>query len=235
MILEVSKINSFYGLSHILFDVSLNVDSGEVVCLLGRNGVGKTTTLRSIIGLTPPHSGHIIFAGEEMRGKPAFYIARRGIGLVPQGRIIFPDLTVRENLEMGIKKSAGGRFWSLEKVYQLFPMLKERETQKGGTLSGGEGQMLAIARTLMGNPQLLLLDEPSEGLAPKVLTLLYKQLRLLKDQGIPILLSEQNPSFALRLSDRAYMLEKGRICWEGNAAELKKKPQIMKQYLGVGM
>ena len=232
MLLEVRGINTFYGISHILFDVSLEIDKGEVVCILGRNGVGKTTTLRSIIGLTPPRSGSIVFLGVEIRGKQPFEIARLGIGFVPEDRIIFPDLTVRENLEMGIKrKDRGG--WPLERVYEMFPLLKEREKQMGGTLSGGEQQMLTIARTLMGNPQLLLLDEPSEGLAPMIVKEVENQVRHLKTEGMPILLSEQNSNFIMKLSDRAYILEKGQIRWKGEVSELKDKPEIMKTYLGI--
>ena len=232
MLLEVREINTFYGISHILFDVSLEIDKGEVVCILGRNGVGKTTTLRSIIGLTTPCSGSIVFLGVEIRGKQPFEIARLGIGFVPEDRIIFPDLTVRENLEMGIKrKDRGG--WPLERVYEMFPLLKEREKQMGGTLSGGEQQMLTIARTLMGNPQLLLLDEPSEGLAPMIVKEVENQVRHLKTEGMPILLSEQNSNFIMKLSDRAYILEKGQIRWKGEVSELKDKPEIMKTYLGI--
>ena len=233
-LLEVKEIDTFYGLSHILFKVSLEVDEGETVCILGRNGVGKTTTLRSIMNLTPPRSGSLKFCGEEIGGKQPFEIARRGVGFVPEDRIIFPDLTVRENLEMGIK---GGRRdngkWTLERVYALFPILKERDTQEGGTLSGGEQQMLTIARTLMGNPRLLLLDEPSEGLAPRVVRALEDQVRLLKMEGMTILLAEQNANFALKLSDRAYILEKGSVCWSGNASELKERPEVLKNYLGL--
>ena len=232
MLLEVREINTFYGISHILFDVSLEIDKGEVVCILGRNGVGKTTTLRSIIGLTPPRSGSIVFLGVEIRGKQPFEIARLGIGFVPEDRIIFPDLTVRENLEMGIKRKDGGG-WPLERVYEMFPLLKEREKQMGGTLSGGEQQMLTIARTLMGNPQLLLLDEPSEGLAPMIVKEVENQVRHLKTEGMPILLSEQNSNFIMKLSDRAYILEKGQIRWKGEVSELKDKPEIMKTYLGI--
>ena len=232
MLLEVREINTFYGISHILFDVSLEIDKGEVVCIVGRNGVGKTTTLRSIIGLTPPRSGSIVFLGIEIRGKQPFEIARLGIGFVPEDRIIFPDLTVRENLEMGIKrKDRGG--WPLERVYEMFPLLKEREKQMGGTLSGGEQQMLTIARTLMGNPQLLLLDEPSEGLAPMIVKEVENQVRHLKTEGMPNLLSEQNSNFIMKLSTRAFILEKGQIRCKGLVSDLKDKPEIMKTYLGI--
>jgi branched-chain amino acid transport system ATP-binding protein len=233
-ILEVNQIDTFYGLSHILFRVSLEVDEGETVCILGRNGVGKTTTLRSIMNLTPPRSGSLKFCGEEIVGKQPFEIARRGVGFVPEDRIIFPDLTVRENLEMGIKagRRDGGK-WTLERVYALFPILKDRDTQEGGTLSGGEQQMLTIARTLMGDPRLLLLDEPSEGLAPRVVMAVGEQVGLVKTEGMTILLAEQNANFALKLSDRSYILEKGAVCWSGNTSELREKPEVMKTYLGL--
>ncbi len=233
-VLEVKEMDTFYGLSHILFRVSLEVDEGETVCILGRNGVGKTTTLRSIMNLTPPSSGSLKFCGEEIVGKQPFEIARRGVGFVPEDRIIFPDLTVRENLEMGIKagRKDGGK-WTLERVYALFPILKERDTQEGGTLSGGEQQMLTIARTLMGDPRLLLLDEPSEGLAPRVVMAVGEQVGLLKTEGMTILLAEQNANFALKLSDRSYILEKGAVCWSGNTSELRERPEVMKTYLGL--
>ena len=236
MVLEVKDINTFYGLSHILFNVSLAVGEGETVCLLGRNGVGKTTTFRSIMGLTPPSSGCIKFLGKEIRGKQPFQIYRLGVGLVPEDRIIFPDLTVRENLEIAVRKVPEGRKaggWTIEKVHQLFPVLKARDEQWGGTLSGGEQQMLTIVRTLMGNPRLLLLDEPSEGLAPLVVRAIGEQTLALKKEGMTLLLSEQNSSFALKVSDRAYILEKGHVTWQGSVAELKSKPEIMKNYLGI--
>jgi branched-chain amino acid transport system ATP-binding protein len=230
MLLEVDSINTFYGMSHILFDLSLSVEKGEIVCLLGRNGAGKTTTLRSIIGLTPPLSGSIIFEGQEIRSKQAFRIARLGIGFVPEDMLIIPDLTVRENLEIAMRRKGQ---WTLETVYRLFSVLKERESQEGGTLSGGEQQMLAIGRALMSNPQLLLLDEPSEGLAPTIVKMLADFMRVLKEEGMTTLLAEQNSKFALTFSDRAYMLEKGEICWHGSCEELKGKPEVMKRYLGV--
>lgn len=235
MVLTVKEINTFYGLSHILFNVSLDIEEGETVCLLGRNGVGKTTTFRSIMGLTPPRSGSIKFRSEEIKGKQPFEICHLGVGFVPEDRIIFPDLTVRENLEIAIKKGEKGKNagWSVEKIHHLFPILQERDRQWGGTLSGGEQQMLTIARTLMGNPQLLLLDEPSEGLAPLVVRAIGEQILALKKQEMTILLSEQNSSFALKISDRAYILEKGHVTWKGNISELRENPQIMKKFLGV--
>jgi branched-chain amino acid transport system ATP-binding protein len=235
MLLEVKEIQTFYGLSHILFGVSLAIEKGETVCLLGRNGVGKTTTLRSIMGLTPPRTGTIQFQGREIRGKQPFEICRMGLGFVPEDRVIFPDLTVRENLEIAIKKEDKGKNtgWTVEKVHRLFPILKERDKQWGGTLSGGEQQMLTIARTLMGNPRLVLLDEPSEGLAPLVVRAIGEHIQALKKEGITLLLSEQNSSFALKVSDRAYILEKGQVTWKGNISELRENPEIMKNYLGV--
>lgn len=230
MFLEVTKINTFYGSSHILFDVSLEVETGELVCIVGRNGAGKTTTLRSIMGLTLVRSGSIRFRGENIKAKPPFHIARSGIGFVPEDRVIFPHLTVLENLEMGVK---GGKKWEVEEIYQLFPILKERQSQGGGTLSGGEQQMLTIARTLMGNPSLLLLDEPSEGLAPRVIAALREQVQHLKSRGITILLSEQNLNFALELADRCYIIEKGQIRWGGSVPELKQRPDLLKQHLGI--
>ena len=235
MILSVEAINTYYGLSHILFDVSLEVNEGETVSLLGRNGVGKTTTLVSIMGLTPPRSGSIKFHQKEIVGKKAFEISRLGIGFVPENREIFPDLTVRENLEIAIKKGdkRTNTGWTIDKVYSVFPKLQLREKQWGGTLSGGEQQMLTIARTLMGNPQLLLLDEPSEGLAPIIVKVIADQIMTLKKEGMPILLSEQNSAFAMKITDRGYIMEKGHVVWQGNMTELRENPQITKEFLGV--
>jgi branched-chain amino acid transport system ATP-binding protein len=233
MLLELNNINTYYGISHILFDVSLQVAKGEVVCVLGRNGVGKTTLLRSIMGLTAPKSGSLVFNGTSLKGKRPFEIAYLGIGFVPEDRIVFPKLSVKENLEMGLKKGQKGGHWTLERVYQVFPILKTRQNQMGGTLSGGEQQMLTIARTLMGNPELLLLDEPTEGLSPLIVKELEKQIRVLKQEGMTILLSEQNSTVTLNLSDRSYILEKGQVKWEGEVAVLKEKKDILKRYLGV--
>jgi branched-chain amino acid transport system ATP-binding protein len=236
MLLDVRAIDTYYDLSHILFGVSLEVDEGETVCLLGRNGVGKTTTFRSIMGLTPPRSGSVTLHGEEIRGRQPFEIARMGIGLVPEDREIFPDLTVRENLEIAAKPARAGtrdHAWTIDKVHQLFPVLRERDSQWGGTLSGGEQQMLTLARTLMGNPSLLLLDEPSEGLAPKITKLIHEQILALKKSGMTILLSEQNSGFALSLADRAYILEKGHVVWHGRVSELEERPEILRTHLGV--
>jgi branched-chain amino acid transport system ATP-binding protein len=233
MILEVREIHTFYGTSHILFGVSLAVDRGEIVCLLGRNGAGKTTTIRSIMGLTSPRSGSIQFYEEEMTGRPPYYISQRGMGFVPDNRLIFPDLTVRENLEIGHKKprDAGGREWTVERIYELFPALVKLENHLGGYLSGGEQQMLTVGRTLMGNPVLLLLDEPVEGLAPLVVRALGDQLLQLKQMGETILLSEQNIKFAVRVSDRAYVISKGMIRYSGSIQELEANQEVKKEYL----
>jgi branched-chain amino acid transport system ATP-binding protein len=233
MILEVKEIHTFYGTSHILFGVSLSVEGGEIVCLLGRNGAGKTTTIRSVMGLTPPRSGNIKFYEEEMFGKPPYYIAQKGMGFVPDNRLIFPDLTVKENLEIGCKKprDSGGQEWTVERIYELFPALVKLDSHLGGYLSGGEQQMLTIGRTLMGNPSLLLLDEPVEGLAPLVVRALGNQLLRLKELGETILLSEQNIKFAIRVSDRAYVISKGIIRYQGSIKELEANEEVKKQYL----
>ena len=233
MILDVRQINTYYETSHILFDVSLSVDRGEIVCLLGRNGAGKTTTMRSIMGLTPPKSGSVQFHGEELRSRPPHYIAQKGMGYVPDNRLIFPDLTVRENLELAYKvpKDFAGDPWTLDRIYQLFPILAERENQHGGTLSGGEQQMLTLGRTLMGNPDLLLLDEPVEGLAPLVVKDLGKQILKLREMGQTILFSEQNVKFAAMTAERAYVIDKGRIRYQGSIEELRTNEEIKEKYL----
>ena len=234
MLLEVKEIHSFYGPSHILFGVSLHVEKGEVVCLLGRNGTGKSTTLKSIIGLVHPRQGSITWEGREIMGQAPFRNARQGIGYVPEDRRILPDLTVWENLEIAQRKIGNGNGgWTFERVYALFPILREREKKPGGTLSGGEQQMLAIARALMLNPQLLLLDEPSQGLAPLVLKHLSEQIQKLKASAISILLAEQNQDFALSFGDRVYIIEKGTIQFDGSAQNLKEDFETRKRYLGV--
>ena len=233
MLLEVENIQTYYESTHILFGVTLEVDQGETVCILGRNGMGKTTLLRSIIGLTPPRRGTIRFQGARISGKQPFRIARLGVGFVPEDREIFPNLTVRENLEISAMKQNGVNAWDLDKVYALFPILKARDKQWGGTLSGGEQQMLTIARTLMGNPTLLLLDEPSEGLAPLVVEAIKEQIVRIQQEGMTIMLSEQNSVVALEVSQRAYVLEKGQVGWQGRTSELAANPQIIEKYLGV--
>jgi branched-chain amino acid transport system ATP-binding protein len=234
MELEVDRINTFYGLSHILFDVSLKIQKAEVVVLLGRNGAGKTTTLRSIMGLTPPKSGAITFRGEDITGLPPYKIARMGIGFVPEDRLIFPDLTVAANLDVGRRSRPNqGKKWTLERIYQLFPVLEKFSDRRGGTLSGGEQQMLTIARTLMGDPSFLLLDEPSEGLAPLMVRMLGETLDLIKVEGMTILLSEQNIKFASKHSDRAYIVDNGAIKYEGTMAQLERDEEVKKRYLAV--
>jgi branched-chain amino acid transport system ATP-binding protein len=233
MILEVQDINTFYGTSHILFDLSLSVDGGEIVCLLGRNGAGKTTTMRSIMGLTPPRSGRVQFHGEDLRGRPPYYIAQKGMGYVPDNRLIFPDLTVRENLDLAYKvpKNFDGEPWTVDRIYELFPLLKKLAKRLGGYLSGGEQQMLTVGRTLMGNPDLLLLDEPVEGLAPLVVKDLGKQILKLKDMGETILFSEQNVRFATMTAERAYVIDTGKIRYQGSIKELSANEEIKKEYL----
>ena len=233
MILEVEGIYTSYGLSQILFGISLQVSEGECVSLLGRNGVGKTTTLRSIMGLTPPRQGTVRFRSRDITGQPAYRVAKLGLGFVPEDRRIFPNLSVRENLEVARKPpaSAHSNPWTVERVYEIFPILTKLEDRKGGYLSGGEQQMLTIGRTLMGNPDLLLLDEPSEGLAPLVVRDLGRQIQRLKDEGLTILLCEQNAKFATALSDRAYVLEKGQVRFAGTIEELQKNEEVRRQYL----
>lgn len=235
MILEVDDIYTSYGLSQILFGISLNVDEGECVALLGRNGVGKTTTLRSIMGLTAPRQGSVTYKGTDITGKAAFRVAKLGVGFVPEERRIFPDLSVRENLETGRKPAATphAKEWTVERVHEIFPVLEGLANRKGGYLSGGEQQMLTVGRTLMGNPDLLLLDEPSEGLAPLVVRDLGTQIARLKDDGMTILLCEQNAKFATGLSDRAYILEKGQVRFGGTIDELQENEEIRQQYLGL--
>jgi len=230
----VNNIYTSYGLSQILFGVSLQVAEGEIVSLLGRNGVGKTTTLRSIMGLAPPSSGSVKWKGEEIAGKSPYQIARLGIGFVPEDRRIFSDLTVWENLDVAIKTSAArGNFWTLERVFELFPALKPIQNRRGGFLSGGEQQMLTIARTLMGNPDLLLLDEPSEGLAPIVVQQLGEQIMKLRQEGMTILLCEQNARFSLDLSDRVYILEKGEVRYQGSVVDFRRDEEAYKTYLAL--
>ena len=229
--LEVHNVNTHYGTSHILFDVSLEVNEGEVVCLLGRNGAGKTTTLRTIMGLAHTKQGSVQFNGMEISGREPYEIARLGMGYVPDERLIFPDLTVRENLEVAIKEGDIGFNWTVEKVYELFPKLVELDGNLGGYLSGGEQQMLTVGRTLMGNPSLVLLDEPVEGVAPIVVQELGQQIKQLKEMGMTILFAEQNLRFAHQISDRAYIIETGRIRFNGTMAELHKNKKIQQKYL----
>jgi len=231
MILELERINTFYGSSHILFDLSLTVAEGETVCLLGRNGAGKTTTLRSIMGLTPPRSGHVRYKGQEIAGRSPIAISRLGVGFVPEDRRVFPSLTVREQLEVAQKKGMGD--WTLEKIFAMFPQLERLQKHFGNQLSGGEQQMLTIGRTLMGNPELLLLDEPSEGLAPLVVEALAEQIQRLSQEKITLVLSEMGLGLAINISHRAYVIDKGQIQWSGTCEELKSNEELKIKYLAL--
>lgn len=232
--LHVSDLEVSYGLSRVLFGVHLRAARGEVVALLGRNGAGKSTTLKAIMGLVPPAAGRIVFQGEDLAGRPPHAICRKGIGYVPEDRRIFPDLSVRENLEVGRRPAGGGDSGrAVERAFALFPALRDLTDRRGGSLSGGEQQMLAIARTLMGDPALLLLDEPSEGLAPRVVEHVAEHILGLKREGMTILLAEQSLRFATRVSDRAYILEKGRIQYEGRMTDLRENAEVLRRYLMV--
>ncbi len=228
--LNVNQIHTYYGSSHILFDVSLAVDKAEVVGLLGRNGAGKSTTLRSIMGLTPPKQGSITFNGEDITGQKAYSLVRKGIGYVPDDRRVFADLNIDDNLEIVHNRKTD---WNKERVYTLFPSLKEIKTRRSGNLSGGEQQMLTIGRALMSSPELLLLDEPTEGLAPLIVRELEKQILTMKDAGISILLTEQNVKSALKLINRVYVIDNGRIRFEGTLADFEGNQEIKKKYLMV--
>jgi branched-chain amino acid transport system ATP-binding protein len=231
--LELRNVHTHYETSHILFDVSLDVNQGESVCLLGRNGAGKTTTLKSIMSLASASAGSIVFDGVNLVGLAPYEIARLGVGYVPDERLIFPDLTVRENLEIAIKPGAAGApaAWTVDRIYELFPVLLPLNARLGGYLSGGEQQMLTIGRTLMGNPSLLLLDEPVEGVAPVVVQELTRQIKALKAMGLTILFAEQNMHFATEMSDRAYVIEKGRIRFQGTMRELAANDEVKQKYL----
>jgi branched-chain amino acid transport system ATP-binding protein len=231
MMLTVDDIHTYYGRSHILQGVSLAVNQGEVVALLGRNGVGKTTTIRSIVGFNRPRQGRIFLRGKEISGLPSHAIARLGVGLVPQGREIFPALSVRENITLGARRTNGG--WTYERVLETFPQLAQRIYHRGAKLSGGEQQMLAISRALMTNPELLLLDEPSEGLAPLIVAEIGRIIGRLRDEGLSILVVEQNLAMALSIADRVYVMNKGKIVFEGTPGSLRVQEAVMHQYLGV--
>ncbi len=226
--LEVKNIDTYYGLSHILFGVSLKVDKGRVVCLLGRNGAGKTTTLKSIMGLVPPKRGNIFFKGEDVTGLAPYLLARRGLGYVPDDRRIFADLTVQDNLEIAAIRRGREDYWNLETVYELFPPLGKFAHRRGGLLSGGEQKMLAIGRALMGNPDFLLLDEPTEGLAPALVRLFRETIQKLKSSGLTVLLAEQNVTFTLKLSDYGYIIDDGRVCFQGPVDELMENDEVRK-------
>ncbi|MDO8689312.1 MAG: ABC transporter ATP-binding protein [Dehalococcoidia bacterium] len=231
--LQVERLEVSYGRSQALFGVSVEVHRGEVVVLLGRNGAGKTTTMKTIMGILRPTRGSVRFNDEELAARRSCLICRRGIGYVPEDRRIFPELTVMENLDVGRKPAQPGFTveWDLDRVLELFPRLRELLPRRGGRLSGGEQQMLTIARSLMGNPQLLLLDEPSEGLAPLVIQMLGDQIGLLKQQGLTILLAEQNFYFASKISDRAYVLDMGEVKFGGSMKELQEHPEITSSFL----
>ncbi len=231
--LAVEEIHTYYGESHILQGVSLAVAPGQVVALLGRNGMGKTTLIRSLIGFTPPRSGRIVFKGTDITKLPPFRSVEMGMGLVPQGRRIFPSLSVLENLTVAAKGN-GKRGWSLERIFALFPRLKERLSHAGNKLSGGEQQMLAIARALMTNPDLLLMDEPTEGLAPLLVREVGKALAELKGQGLSILLVEQSLPFALRVADHVHVLSRGQIVHSSAPAELLANQEVKSRFLGLG-
>ncbi|MEW5912448.1 MAG: ABC transporter ATP-binding protein [Thermodesulfobacteriota bacterium] len=229
--LEVKGIHTYYGLSHILFDVSLNVERGEVVCILGRNGAGKSTTMRSIMGLTPPRKGQISFKGSDVTRLKPHLRARLGMGYVPDDRRVFADLTVGENLEIVARPPRAGEAWDKERVYRFFPLLADIDGRRAGFLSGGEQQMLTIARALMTNPDFLLLDEPTEGLAPLVVRMLAEQIAALKQTGLTVLLAEQNQEVALSLADRGYIIDNGVIRYSGSIRELKDNEEVRRKYL----
>jgi branched-chain amino acid transport system ATP-binding protein len=230
-LLELEDIHAAYGLSRVLFGISLEVSAGECVCLLGRNGVGKTTTMRSVMGLTPPSAGHVRFKSRDITGWLPHRVARAGIGFVPEDRRIFAELSVWENLDVARRAAARPGRWTVEAVTELFPVLGELRDRQGGFLSGGEQQMLTIARTLMGNPELLLLDEPSEGLAPLVVEALLAKIGELKGQGLTILLAEQGIEFSLALADRVYVLEKGVVRFASSSAALRSDRSVLDQLL----
>ncbi|WP_421360466.1 ABC transporter ATP-binding protein [Agrobacterium rosae] len=232
--LEVAKLNSWYGPAHILFDVSLKVVAGEVVALLGRNGAGKSTTMKSLVGLVNRCEGKLIFRNEDISNLAPFEIVRKGLGYVPEDRRIFTELTVEENLEVGRQsKREGSAAWSPERIYEIFPNLAEMRKRPAGRMSGGEQQMLTIGRTLMGNPYLVLLDEPSEGIAPKIVEQMAEAIVLLKREGVSVLLSEQNLHFARLISDRCYILEKGVTQFSGTVAELDNRSDLKETYLAL--
>ncbi len=232
--LELNTINSYYGKAHILHDVSFKVSAGEVVALLGRNGAGKTTTFKSIMQLLKPHTGSINFLGQEISHLPAHTVAKMGLGYVPEERRIFTDLTVLENLEVGRQPARQGiQPWTFDALFELFPNLHERRNNRGGELSGGEQQMLTIARTLMGNPKLLLLDEPSEGIAPVIVEQMATTITQLKQQGVTVVLSEQNLHFARLVADRAIIIESGEKKFDQSFAQLDAEPEVRDAYLSV--
>ena len=233
MILEARDLVTGYGLGAVIHGVSFDVGAGEVVCLLGRNGAGKSTTLRSVMGLTPPRSGRVEFMGEEITGRPPFEIARLGIGYIPDDRRIFAELTVEENLEIVRKVTRREGRWTIERVRQLFPVLSELRLKLGSGLSGGEQKMLAIGRALMGNPSLLILDEPSEGLSPLMVVTLIKAIRQIQEEGVTLLIADQNVKFARRVAGRGYIMEEGHIRYSGSLEELWAHEEVLRRYLAL--
>ena len=232
--LTLESVETFYGQSQVLFGMDLSVNDGEVVTLLGRNGMGKTTTIRSIMGLTPARRGTIAFDGEDIRNRLPYQVARAGLGLVPEGRQVFPNLTVEENLVSTHENRHGSdQPWTLEKVYDLFPAVAERRRNMGNQLSGGEQQMVAISRALMTNPKLLILDEATEGLAPLIRQDIWTTLDMLKAHGESILLVDKNVEALTRLADRHYIIEKGKVVWTGDSGELRAAEDLQHRYLGV--
>ncbi|MCW0235501.1 MAG: ABC transporter ATP-binding protein [Ferrovibrio sp.] len=233
-LLTVEGIDTFYGRSQVLFGMSLSIRAGEVVTLMGRNGMGKTTTIRSIMGLTPASRGRIGFRDADIRGLPSYRVAKIGVGLVPEGRQIFPNLSVKENLiATAANRNGASQPWTYERVIELFPRLAERSGNMGNQLSGGEQQMLAVGRALMTNPHLLILDEATEGLAPLIRLEIWQCLERLKQAGQAILVVDKNVGALTKLADRHYVIEKGRVVWQGNSAELQAAPDIQHRYLGI--
>jgi branched-chain amino acid transport system ATP-binding protein len=233
MILHVSEMNTYYGMSHVLQNVSFEVRTGEVVALLGRNGVGKTTALRSVMGISPSRSGAIRFQGENVQGTPPYALAQRGVSYVPDDMRIFPDLTCEENLEIARRVCRRKGYWNRERVEKLFPVLKDRRQQKGFTLSGGERKMLSLGRALMSNPVLILLDEPSEGLAPLVIRTLVETIQEIRRHNVAILLADQNLKFCRQLCDRGYIIEKGRIVHQESMEAIWTDEAVVKRYLAI--
>ncbi len=232
--LRVEALETAYGLSQVLFGVSFEIGAGQVATLLGRNGMGKTTTVHSIMGIVRPSAGSIVFGEQQLRGLASYRIAQAGLGLVPEGRQIFPNLTVRENLvATAANRDGASRPWSLERVYGMFPQLAERQRHFGNQLSGGEQQMLAIGRALMTNPRLLILDEATEGLAPLIRAEIYRSVAQLKASGLSILIIDKDIRALTRVADRHFVLEKGRVVWSGTSAELAAQEQVQHRYLGV--
>jgi len=231
-LLDLQGVETCYGLSQVLFGMSMSIGKGEVVTLLGRNGMGKTTTVRSVLGLTPARAGVIRFAGQDVRGLESFRIAKLGIGLVPEGRQIFPNLSVHENL-FATARGGGGAQWTLERVFELFPALAARRSNMGNQLSGGEQQMLAIGRALMTNPQLMILDEATEGLAPLIRAEIWRVVAKLKAEGLSIMLIDKNVHALTKVADRHFVIERGRVVWTGSSAELTAAPDVQHRYLGI--